>query len=173
MHSQALFSIALAPFYWLAKYKKIVFATLILCLAGVYSPLHPKSAQLSALIPIQAAKTYIDIALAGGYAGVKPFPIAGYFMLGYLVLIVSIQGVEHTSMRLLRFVVASALMGTFFAWFFTPIHDIQMRLFDFYIAPLVFIAGNLKRNKYLFMATITLAALLYIRYEVMHDYIIG
>ena len=94
-------------------------------------------------------------------------------MLGYLVLIVSIQGVEHTSMRLLRFVVASALMGTFFAWFFTPIHDIQMRLFDFYIAPLVFIAGNLKRNKYLFMATITLAALLYIRYEVMHDYIIG
>ena len=173
VHSQALFSIALAPFYWLAKNKKIVYAILILCLAGIYSPLHPTTEQLSALIPIQAAKTYINIALAGGYEGVKPFPIAGYFMLGYLVLIVSIQGVGSASIRLLRFVVASALMGTFFAWLFTPVHDIQMRLFDFYIAPLVFLAGNLKRNKYLFIATITLAVLLYIRYEVMHDYIIG
>lgn len=173
VHSQALLSIALAPFYWLAKNKKIVFAILILCLAGIHSPLHPTSAQLSTFIPILAVKTYIDFALAGGYAGVKPFPIAGYFMLGYLVLITSIQGVESASFRLVRFVVASALMGTFFAWFFTPVHDIQMRLFDFYIAPLVFIAGNLKRNKYFFMATIGLAILLYIRYEVMHDYMIG
>lgn len=172
-HSQALFSIALAPFYWLAKSKKIVFATLILCLAGIYSPLHPTSAQLSTFIPITAVKIYIDHALGGGYLGVKPFPIAGYFMLGYLVLVLSIQGVESSSIRLLRFVVASALMGTFFAWFFTSVHDIQMRLFDFYIAPLVFIAGNLRRNKFLFMATIALAILLYIRYEVMHDYIIG
>lgn len=173
VHSQALLSIALAPFYWLAKNKNIVFAILILCLAGIYSPLHPTSAQLFTFIPIPEAKTYIGNALAGGYVGVKPFPIAGYFMLGYLVLIVSIQGVESASTGLLRFVVASALMGTFFAWFFTPVHDIQMRLFDFYIAPLVFIAGNLKRNKYLFIVTITLAVLLYIRYEVMHDYIIG
>ena len=173
VHSQALFSILLAPFYWLAKDKKIVFAIFILCLLGIYSPFHPTSAQLSTFISIPTTKPYIDHALGGGYLGVKPFPIAGYFMLGYLVLIVSIQGVEPASIRLLRFVVASALMGTFFAWFFTPVHDIQMRLFDFYIAPLVFIAGNLKRNKYLFMATITLAVLLYIRYEVMHDYIIG
>lgn len=173
VHTQALFSIALAPFYWLAKNKRAAYAILILCLVGIYSPLHPTSAQLSSLIQIPSAKIYIDIALAGGYVGVKPFPIAGYFMLGYLVLIVSIQGVESTSIRLQRFVLASALMGTFFAWFFTPVHDIQMRLFDFYIAPLVFIAGNLKRNKYLFMATIALAILLYIRYEVMHDYIIG
>ncbi len=173
VHSQALFSIALAPFYWLAKNKKIVFATLIICLAGIYSPLHPTSAQLSTFIPISAAKYYIDIALTGGYASVKPFPIAGYFMLGYLVFILGIQGVQTASIRLLRFVVASALMGTFFAWFFTPVHDIQMRLFDFYITPLVFIAGNLKRHKYLFIATIVLAILLYIRYEVIHDYIIG
>jgi hypothetical protein len=173
VHSQALFSIALAPFYWLAENKKVAFAIFILCLVGIYSPLHPTSAQLSTLIPIPSAKIYIDYALGGGYLGVKPFPVAGYFMLGYLVLIVSTQGVESASIRLIRFVLASALMGTFFAWFFTPVHDIQMRLFDFYIAPLIFIAGNLKRNKYLFMATITLATLLYIRYEVMHDYIIG
>lgn len=172
VHTQALFSIALAPFYWLA-HKKIAFAILTLCLVGIYSPLHPTSAQLSLLTPNSSAKTYVDIALAGGYAGVKPFPIAGYFMLGYLVLIVSIQGVESSCIRLQRFVLASAVMATFFAWFFTPVHDIQMRLFDFYIAPLVFLAGNLKRNKYLFIATITLAVLLYIRYEVMHDYIIG
>ena len=173
VHSQAIFSIALAPFYWMAKNKKVAFAILILCLAGIYSPLHPTSVQLSTFIPGTAAKTYIEIALAGGYQDVKPFPIAGYFMLGYLVLIISVQGVELASIGLMRFVVASALMGIFFAWFFTPIHDIQMRLFDFYITPLVFIAGNLKRNKYLFMATIALAVLLYIRYEVMHDYIIG
>ena len=173
VHSQAILSIALAPFYWLAKNKKVTFILLTLCLFGIYSPLHPTSAQLSTFIPSTTAKIYIDIALAGGYQDVKPFPIAGYFMLGYLVLIVSIQGIEPASIRLLRFVVASALMGTFFAWFFTPVHDIQMRLFDFYIAPLVFIAGNLKRNKYLFIATITLAVLLYIRYEVIHDYIIG
>jgi hypothetical protein len=173
VHSQAIFSIALAPFYWLAKDKKIAFVILILCLLGIYSPLHPTSAQLSTLIPIPTAKIYIDIALAGGYIGVKAFPIAGFFMLGYLVLIISTQGVESASIRLQRFVLASALMGTFFAWFFTPVLDIQMRLFDFYIAPLIFIAGNLKRNKYLFIATITLAVFLYIRYEVMHDYIIG
>ena len=173
VHTQAVFSIALAPFYWLSKNQKIAFAILILCLAGIYSPLHPTSAQISSLTPIPSAKIYIDIALAGGYAGVKAFPIAGFFMLGYLVLIVGIQGVESSCIRLQRFVLASALMGTFFAWFFTPVHDIQMRLFDFYIAPLVFLAGNLRRNKYLFIATITLAVLLYIRYEVMHDYIIG
>lgn len=56
-------------------------------------------------------------------------------MLGYLVLIIIIQAVESRSIRLLRFVVASVLMGTFFAWFFTPVDDIQMRLFNFYIAP--------------------------------------
>ena len=173
VHSQAIFSIALAPFYWLAKDKKIAFAILILCLLGIYSPFHPTSAQLSTFISVPIVKPYIDHALGGGYLGVKPFPIAGYFTLGYLVLIVSIQGVEPSSIRLLRFVVASALMGTLFAWFFTPVLDIQMRLFDFYITPLIFIAGNLKRNKYLFISTITLAVLLYIRYEVMHDYIIG
>ena len=173
VHTQALLSIALAPFYWLAENKKVAFAIFILCLVGIYSPLHPTSTQLSTFIPIQAAKIYIDISLAGGYVGVRPFPIAGFFILGYLVLIISTQGVEPTSIRLQRFALASALMGTFFAWFFTPVHDIQMRLFDFYIAPLVFLAGNLKRNKYLFIATITLSVLLYIRYEVMHDYIIG
>lgn len=173
VHSQALFSIFLAPFYWLAKDKKNVFIILILCLLGIHTPLHPTSAQLSTFLPFPTVQLYIDHALGGGYLGVKPFPIAGYFMLGYLVLIVSIQGVAPASIGLLRFVVASVLMGTFFAWFFTPIHDIQMRLFDFYITPLVFIAGNLRRNKYLFMVTIILAVLLYIRYEVMHDYIIG
>lgn len=173
VHTQALFSIALAPFYWLTENKRAAYAIFILCLVGIYSPFHPTSAQLSSLTPIPSAKIYIDTALSGGYVGVKPFPIAGFFMLGYLVLIISIQGVEPASTRLQRFVLASALMGTFFAWFFTSVHDIQMRLFDFYIAPLVFLAGNLKRNKYLFIATITLAVLLYIRYEVMHDYIIG
>lgn len=172
-HSQGLFSTLLAPFYWLAKDRRISFAFLILCLLGMYSPFHPTSAQLSTFIPVPTAKLYIDHALSGGYLGVKPFPIAGYFMLGYLILIVGTQGAEPASIRLQRFVLASALMAIFYAWFFTPVHDFQMRLFDFYIAPIVFIAGNLKRNKYLFMATMTLAFLLYIRYEVIHDYIIG
>lgn len=51
-HSQALFSIALAPFYWLVKNKKIVFVVLIFCFVGIYSPIHPTTEQLSTLIPI-------------------------------------------------------------------------------------------------------------------------
>jgi len=68
---------------------------------------------------------------------------------------------------------SSILLGLVLAWFFSAIATLELRLFDFYATPLVFLAGNLKRNSWTFFVTIVLALTLFLRLVFLHRFIMG
>ena len=171
-HSQAIFSIALAPFLWLSKKRRLAIALIALCLLGMYLQITPTIDQLS-LFTSASVQPYLEKAMDGGYEGENKFPVIDLLLMIYLAAIIIKEDINKFSSKLNQYIVASALLAIFLAWFFAPIHAVQTRLFDFYIAPIVFLAGNLRQNKYLFFGTIFLSILIYIRMEVIHNFILG
>ena len=171
-HSQAIFSVALAPFLWLSKKGGVTLALMAFCLFGIYLQITPSIDQLS-LFTSASVQPYLEKAIGGGYQGENKFPTIDLLIMIYLVAIIIRKDINTFASKLNQYVIASALLAIFLAWFFAPIHAVQTRLFDFYIAPIVFLAGNLKQNKYLFFGTIFLSLLIYFRMEVIHDFILG
>ena len=170
-HSQAIFSIALAPFLCLSKKRGVTLALMALCLFGIYLQITPSIDQLS-LFTSASVQPYLEKAIGGGYQGENKFPTIDLLIMIYLVAIIIRKDINTFASKLSQYVIASAMLAIFLAWFFAPIHAVQTRLFDFYIAPIVFLAGNLKQNKYLFFGTIFLSLLIYFRMEVIHDFIL-
>jgi len=171
-HSQAIFSIILAPFLWLSKKRGVTLCLMAICLFGIYLELTPTLDQLS-LLSSDSIRPYLDRAMSGGYESENKFPAIDLLLLMYLAIIFAREGENLQDSKIIQYVLASAMLAIFLAWFFAPVHAIQTRLFDFYVAPIVLLAGNLKRNRYLFFSTISISMLIYIRMELIHDFILG
>ncbi|BDT78436.1 hypothetical protein PKF032_03240 [Polynucleobacter yangtzensis] len=101
------------------------------------------------------------------------FPQVGLFVLTYLLILFVFEKKLLLPNRVNQYVLASTMLALFLAWFFAPILTMQIRLFDFYMAPLVFIVGNLRLNKWTYWGTIFVASLLYARLELLHNFILG
>jgi hypothetical protein len=132
----------------------------------------PTLTQLSFLGKTNGGSTYLMQALDGQFAGANSFPLAGLLVLIYLLVIFTFEKEALISDKVNQYVLASAMWGLMLAWFFAPIMIMQTRLFDFYIAPLVFLVGNLRLNKWTFWGTMFVAFLLYARLEIWHNFIV-
>lgn len=171
-HTQGVFSIGVLPFSYVAKYKHISIA-IILCLIGcIYLQWTPSVQQLSFLSKNEA-QPYWDQFNEGSFSKERLFPVADLLIITYLIFILIADKIRISAGSIQQYALGSILLGVFLAWLFAPIHAAQTRLFDFYAAPLVFLAGNLKVNKINLFATLGLAALLYARMELIHNWILG
>lgn len=171
-HSQGIFSIGLWPFYWPSKYRWVCLVIGMLCLLGIYLQFTFTPIQLSFLAKAESAP-YLNVALNGGYIKEKAFSFTSLLLLFYLLVIFIFEKKSLNPSPVNQYVLASVLLGLVLAWIFAPIMTMQSRLFDFYIAPLVFLVGNLKPNKWAFWGTIALSMLLYVRLEFLHNFILG
>jgi hypothetical protein len=175
-HSQAIFSIGLWPFHWIAKFKKIAIAIIFIALLGIYLQITPNIQFLSIFIK-GAAQTYVEQAKNGDFSGLKLFPALYILLLTYLSILLAFSKTllnqSQLSKDVAQYVLASILLALVLAWFFAPIQVMQSRLLEFYFAPIVLISGNLERNRWAFIGTIVLAILIYARMELIHNFILG
>lgn len=171
-HSQGIFSIGIIPFRKIAKYKHISLAILILLIASIYLGWGPSNDLLSFLSKHESTH-YWNQYQAGLFTIEKVFPTAHLIILFYVILILLINQSFPETSSTEQYALGSILLAASLAWFFAPIHAMQTRLFDFYIAPLVFLVGNLRLTRAMLVITLGLASLLYIRMELLHNWIIG
>ena len=171
-HSQGIFSIGVIPFGWIAKYKPIAITIILGLVACIYLQWVPPTDHLSFLAKTES-ESYWNQYVTGVFAKENIFPIANLIILAYLILILVFNKESFKQGSIEQYALGSILLGAFLAWVFAPIHAIQTRLFDFYLAPLVFVAGNLRLNKVTLIATLGLATALYLRMELLHNWILG
>ena len=171
-HSQGIFSIGIVPFQQIAKYKHISIAIILLLVGCIYLEWTPSFNQLSFLSKYESTP-YWGQYQAGLFTTEKLFPAAHLLIVAYAILILLPNKPYPGSIVIEQYALASILLAVFLSWLFAPIHAMQTRLFDFYLAPLVFIVGNLRLTRITLAATLGLATLLYIRMELLHNWIIG
>lgn len=171
-HSQGIFSIGLIPMRWLAQRKTVCIVIAAILLAAIYFRLTPSIYQLAFIVKTEAAP-YLQQALNGEFIQNRSFPRFGLVLLIFMLAVYFFREkvLENTAVN--NYVLGSAMLALLLSWFFAPITVIQLRLFDFYMAPLVFLVGNLKRNIWSYCATSTVAILLFIRLVFINNFILG
>jgi hypothetical protein len=172
LHAQAAPSIGLIPFTWLNQRQWVLPITVVGFLVLIYTGLFPSFELMQQLhIAKSGAGAYLAMNASGEYINVKIFP------LGYLPILAFglwlCWGDNPQKDRLSRIIGASILLAIFLAWLFSFNPTIQTRMFEFYIAPLVLLAGNIGSNKAKLFGTLVLSGILYLRLEWLHDWILG
>ncbi|MBU3637583.1 EpsG family protein [Polynucleobacter sp. es-MAR-4] len=171
-HSQGIFSIGIIPFHRIVKNKYLAITAIIIFTIFIYLQWTPSFEQLSILSKNESAAYWEQYQL-GLFSSERIFPLAHLLTIGYVIFILFFDQLHLENGTTEKYAIASICLAVFLAWFFAPIHAAQTRLFDFYVAPLVFLAGNLKLNKINLFATLGLAVLLYARMELIHNWILG
>lgn len=171
-HAQAAPSIGLIPFAWLNQRQWVLPITVMSFLVLIYTGLFPSFELMHQLqIAKSGAGAYLAMNASGEYINVKIFPVAYLPILAFGVWLC--WGNNPQKDHLSRIVGASVLLAMFLAWIFSFNPTIQTRMFEFYIAPLVLLAGNIGSNKAKLVGTLMLSGILYLRLEWLHDWIIG
>lgn len=171
VHSQAIFSPGLLA-YRLLRLRPWIFPSYtVILLVLIYIGLCPDSSMLSWLGLQAESATYFAGLQEGNYDGIKAFPWGYLPILSYGVWLWFASAEEHK--KISNLVAASLLLGLTLAWFFAIIPVIQTRLFDFYALPLVFLAGNVGNSRLKMVLTCLLALVLYLRLELVQDWILG
>lgn len=172
LHSQALPSIALLPFAFFNQRKWILPTITILFTSLIYAKFFPSFLLTEKLHAINmGASPYFAKTAHGDYINVKVFPLGYLPMLGYALWLC--WGINPQKNSLVRSVGASIALAILLAWFFSFNPTIQTRIFEFYIAPLVLLAGNIGSSKARMIGTIFLALILYLRLELFNNWILG
>lgn len=171
-HAQAAPSIGLIPFTWLNQGRWVLPIAVVGFLALIYTGLFPSFELMQQLhIASSGAGAYLAMNASGEYINVKIFP------LGYLPILVFTLwlcwGKNPQKDRLSKIVGASVLLAMLLAWLFSFNPTIQTRMFEFYIAPLVLLTGNIGSNKAKLAGALVLSGILYLRLEWLHDWILG
>lgn len=171
-HSQGIFSIGIIPLHQITKHKYFVITLILALVICIYLQFTPSFEQLSFLSKNESA-TYWDQYQSGLFNKERAFPAAHLLIIGYITIILLINKSYFLDSPVNQYALSSLCLAVALAWFFAPIHAIQTRLFDFYLAPLVFLAGNLRPTRINLVLTLALATLLYIRMELLHNWVIG
>lgn len=171
VHSQAIFSPVLLGYRVFRLSRWILPASCLLALALLYGGFYPSASNLAWLGLIPEAATYYVGTINGAYVGVKLFPLAYFLILAYGVWLC--DALRLTQRSVSEIASAGLLLGMFVAWFFAINPTMQTRIFEFYTVPLVLLAGNAGHSKLKIMLTVCLAWVLYMRLELLHDWILG
>jgi hypothetical protein len=171
VHSQAIPSPGLLTYRIFGLGRWILPVGIIFLLILLWGDLYPGQEILKVLGSFPDTAGYVSGMQAGDYRGVKVFPLAYLAILAYGVLLCSTCNSE--TRKLGEIVAASLFLGTALTWFFAVIPTMQTRLFEFYVVPLVLLAGNVGASRSKIAATCILALMLYMRLELLHDWILG
>lgn len=171
VHSQAIFSPVLLGYRVFSLSRWILPAGCLLTLALLYGGFYPSALTLAWLGLIPEAAPYYLGTVNGSYVGVKLFPLAYFLILGYGIWLC--DALRLTQRSVSEIASAGLLLGMFVAWFFAINPTMQTRIFEFYAVPLVLLAGNVGRSKVKIGVTCLLALVLYVRLELLHDWILG
>lgn len=170
VHSQAIFAPGLLSYRLFGLSRWILPLGSIALLILLYSGAHPTLRTLDWLrVIIDKFPDYAGV-LISGYPLIKPFPWAYLLIVVYGVALCASM---TQCLKLTRIVSAALFLGIALAWFFAFNPTIQGRFFEFYVIPLVFLAGNVGQSKIKAVATLLLAIFLYLRLELLHDWILG
>lgn len=171
VHYQAVFSPGLLA-YRLFGWSRWVFPLGLLGLLGfLYGGFYPSALTLNWLGLVPETSSYFGSLQEGGYAGVKLFPWGYFLILTYGVWLCTTTTVQ--CQRIAEIVAAALFLGMALAWFFAIIPTMQTRLFEFYAVPLVLLAGNVGNSRLKITLTCLVALILYLRLELLHDWILG
>lgn len=147
-HNQAIAGgILLFQKAWRFKYCNFILMSvglLVLMTVGFYPKLDNLSEVLSFFIGdiflYESIDMYITRAEEEWYAQNLVVPLIFYFsMAAYLVLI---NDVRHSNFKLAKISALSLLGGIFFAFLFTSISDVQVRMYEYFSIVGVLLAGN-------------------------------
>ena len=171
-HAQAAPSIGLIPFAWLNQRQWVLPISVISFLCLIYTGLFPSFEIMKQLhIAKTGADAYLAMNAMGEYINFKIFPLGYIPILAFGLWLC--WGNNPQKDRLCRIVGASLLLAMFLAWVFSFNPTIQTRMFEFYIAPLVLLAGNIGSNRVKLLGTLVISTILYLRLELLHDWILG
>lgn len=171
-HAQALPSILLLPLIWINRNKWILPLFVILFTCLIYAGLFPTLSLMQKFNIINTgANPYLEMTANGGYINVKIFPLGYLPMLAFGLWLCWANNPLEDGLN--RIVGASILLAIFLAWIFSFSPTIQTRIFEFYIAPLVLLAGNIGSSKIKWIGTAIVATILYLRLELLNDWILG
>lgn len=171
VHSQAILSPALLGYRVFGLSRWILPAGSVLALALLYGGFYPRASSLAWLGLIPEAVPYYSGTLNGSYVGVKLFPWGYFLILAYGIWLCDALRLAYRNIS--EIVSAGLFLGMFVAWFFAINPTMQTRLFEFYVIPLVLLAGNVGRSTVKIATTCLLALVLYLRLELLHDWILG
>lgn len=172
IHAQALPSLALLPTAWLNRKKWFLpnLVTLFTCL--IYAGLFPDISIMEKLSLLSTgANSYLTMSSNGEYVNVKNFPLGYLPILGYALWLC--WDINPQKDWLIRSAGASIALAILLAWFLAFNPTMQTRIFEFYVAPLFLLAGNIGSSKAKLIGTLILASILYLRLEFVNDWILG
>lgn len=171
-HAQAAPSIGLIPFAWLNQRQWILPITIIGFLCLIYTGLFPSFELMQQLNIIKTgASAYLAMNARGEYINIKIFPLSYIPILAFGAWLC--WGKNLKKDLLSRIIGSSILLAISLAWVFAFNPTIQTRMFEFYMAPLLLLAGNIGSNKAKLVGTVLLSVILYLRLELLHDWILG
>lgn len=171
VHSQGIFSPGLLV-YRLFEWKRwLLPAGVTLLLGLMYLGLYPGAATLGWLGVTPETADYYQEMKAGGFSGVKVFPLAYLLILGYGVWFCTTAQREDGVVASMA--AAGLMLGLMVSWFFAIVPTMQTRVFEFYAVLLVLLAGNISGSHLKLLLTVALAFVLYLRLELIHEWILG
>lgn len=170
-HSQAAFSPALLGYRIFNFGRWILPVGITLAIVLMYSGLYPNAEMLSSFQGIKGLKTYLISSGNAAYTGIKIFPLGYFLILGYGIWLCDL--LRFSCQKLSYIVSMSLFTGMTAAWFFAVNPTIQARVFEFYAVPLVLLAGNIGYSRPKTVVTCVLSLVLYMRLELLNDWILG
>lgn len=172
IHSQALPSLALLPIFLLNRLKWVLPACIFFFIYLIHAGLFPGLSLIEKLHFINiGAAPYLSATAYKDYLNHRIFPIGYLPILGYALWLC--WGINPLKDRLVQTVGASVMLALLLAWIFSFNPTMQTRMFEFYIAPLVLLAGNIGSSKIKLIGTTLLALILYLRLELLNNWILG
>lgn len=172
IHIQSLPSLLVAPLSFANKKYLITPIVSAILIAMIYVGFTPSLHVMSQLNIFRVGvESYLEASAIGAYNNVRVFPLAYLLLFFYSSLL--LWNLDLSKSSLAKYVAGSVLLATLLAWLLTFNPTMQTRMFDFFIAPIVLLAGNIGNNKVKMIATALVAIALYGRLELISNWIIG
>lgn len=150
------------------------FLLLPLLLLGV--ALYPNNEILNELLDHPAGRSvadllfgssYVEWKLGGRYENYRLLPVVVPPTL--LIIAWLLPDLSKHSPVLLRFSATSLLIAAWFLWGYAVIPDVQLRVWHFFLVPIVFVIGNIELTRWKVAAILVLSGIYLLKYTVVND----
>lgn len=119
----------------------------------------------------QGLDAYIEKKAASGYLDWRVAPIVYYPLLMLAAWLARDVFVKNN--QLYAYASMSVIWATWFLWGFASLPDVQVRLFDFMILPVVFLAGACRFDWWRLAGVALVSGIFVVKYNVLHPLLTG
>lgn len=114
-----------------------------------------------------SSSSYINALLKGAYEQVRTWPIVAPPTL--FLAIWFLKDLYNVRLVLYQYAAASIIIASWLLWACGVIPDVQLRLWHFFLVPIVFLIGNAHLNFWKITAILCLIAVYVLKYTFLHD----